>query len=86
MQSGWTAPAILDALGDPVRRVIYERLRRNPSHATLMAKHLPVTRSAVARHLGILKNAGLVESWREGQHQLYRARADGLTPLQKWIE
>jgi len=85
MRSGNNAAAILDALGDPTRRVIYERLRRAPADGTALARHLPVSRSAVARHLGVLRRAGLVDSHREGPRQIYHVCATGLAPLAQWI-
>jgi DNA-binding transcriptional ArsR family regulator len=86
MRSGPNAHAILDALGDPIRRVIYQRLRRKPSNVTQLAKGLPVTRSAVSRHLQVLKGAGLVEAVARGPSQIYSVCAKGLQPLIAWIE
>ena len=77
---------IFEALGDPVRRVIYARLRHGPSTPTDLARELPVTRSAVSRHLTVLAEAGLVEAEHEGVRRFYRRRAAGLDPLQAWLE
>jgi DNA-binding transcriptional ArsR family regulator len=85
MQSGRTAPAILDALGDPIRRVIFQRLARAPSNVTDLARGLPVTRSAVSRHLKVLKAAGLVAAEPDGRSQVYAATPEGLAPLSAWI-
>ena len=86
MRSGPNAHAILDALGDPIRRVIYLRLRRKPSNVMHLAKGLPVTRSAVSRHLQVLKGAGLVEAVARGPSQIYSVCPKGLHPLIAWIE
>ena len=86
MRSGPNAHAILDALGDPIRRVIYQRLRRKPSNVVDLAKGLPVTRSAVSRHLQVLKGAGLVEAVARGASQIYSVCPKGLHPLTVWIE
>jgi DNA-binding transcriptional ArsR family regulator len=85
MQSGRTPAAILDALGDPTRRLIFARLRRAPSNVTVLAKGLPVTRSAVSRHLQVLKGVGLVEAEARGPQQVYRVTPEGLGPLAEWI-
>jgi DNA-binding transcriptional ArsR family regulator len=85
MQSGRTAPAILDALGDPMRRVIFQRLARAPSNVTALARGLPITRSAVSRHLKVLKEAGLVAAEPDGRSQIYAATLEGLGPLSAWI-
>jgi DNA-binding transcriptional ArsR family regulator len=86
MRSGRNPAAILDALGDPVRRLIYERLTRYEINVTQLAKALPVTRSAVSRHLQVLKNAGLVTAEASGSNRIYRPCPDGLDPLVDWIE
>ncbi|MET0273614.1 MAG: metalloregulator ArsR/SmtB family transcription factor [Phenylobacterium sp.] len=85
MQGGRTPAAILDALGDPTRRLIFARLRREPSNVTILAKGLPVTRSAVSRHLQVLKGVGLVAAQAQGTQQVYRATPEGLGPLAEWI-
>jgi DNA-binding transcriptional ArsR family regulator len=85
VQSGRNPPAILDALGDPMRRVIYQRLVRGRSNVTALAKGLPVTRSAVSRHLRVLKDAGLVQAEADGRNQVYSPCGDGLDPLAAWI-
>jgi len=85
VQSGRNPPAILDALGDPMRRVIYQRLVRGRSNVTALAKGLPVTRSAVSRHLRVLKDAGLVQAEADGRNQVYGPCGDGLAPLAAWI-
>ena len=86
MQSGRSPAAILDALGDPMRRLIYERLSRSSSDVTRLAKGVPVTRSAVSRHLRVLKDAGLVVAEPCGPRQIYSLSPDGLAPLAAWIE
>ena len=85
MRSGRNASAILDALGDPTRRVIYERLRRGPASVGALAQGLPVTRSAVSRHLAVLRACGLVTSQAEGVRRIYSATEAGLRPLSTWI-
>lgn len=52
--------AILEALADPTRRQIFERIIVRPSHVGELAKDLPVTRPAVSHHVRILREAGLV--------------------------
>ncbi|HEY6747949.1 MAG TPA: metalloregulator ArsR/SmtB family transcription factor, partial [Mycobacteriales bacterium] len=60
-----TAAAIA-ALGDPTRRAVFERLRHGPRAAGELAEGLPVSRSAVSQHLGVLLEVGLVTQRREG--------------------
>src|SRR5438045_9035964 len=50
----------LEALGDPTRREIFERLSRRPLAVGELAGELPISRPAVSQHLRVLKDAGLV--------------------------
>lgn len=52
--------AALDALGDPTRRDLYERILVRPSRIAALAADVPVTRPAVSHHVRVLKDAGLV--------------------------
>ena len=73
------------ALGDPTRRHIVEALSRQEASATQLAAELPVTRQAVAKHLGALRAAGLVDSRRQGRETLYHLNADPLEEAAAWI-
>ncbi|WP_296595834.1 helix-turn-helix transcriptional regulator [Phenylobacterium sp.] len=52
--------AALDALGDPTRRELYERILARPSRIGALASAVTVTRPAVSHHVRVLKDAGLV--------------------------
>ena len=51
---------VYEALADPTRRDIFERLARKPMSVGELAQGLPVSRPAVSQHLKVLKAAGLV--------------------------
>jgi DNA-binding transcriptional ArsR family regulator len=76
---------VFGALGDPTRRHIVESLARREASATQLAAGLPVTRQAVAKHLTALREAGLVESRRQGRETLYRVNAEPLDAAAAWI-
>jgi len=76
---------VFNALGDPTRRHIVESLSREEASATQLASELPVTRQAVGKHLSALREAGLVESRRQGRETLYRLNADPLEAAAAWI-
>lgn len=54
--------------------------------ASALAERLPVTRQAIAKHLGVLESAGLVESWTVGRERRYRALGAELTALGRRLE
>ncbi len=70
-----------DALGDPTRRAIFERILRRPRAVTDLALGLPVSRPAVSQHLRILKEAHLVSDRAEGTRRIYTVNVAGLAAL-----
>ena len=77
---------VLEALGDPTRRVVIELLATGGGGtATSLAAGLPVTRQAVVQHLAVLREAGLVESRREGREVRFELRPVALTATAEWM-
>lgn len=76
----------LDALGDPTRRAIVERLREGPRAVGELASGLPVSRPAVSQHLRVLKDAGLVTERQQGTRRLYRLDPAGLRELRSYFD
>jgi DNA-binding transcriptional ArsR family regulator len=76
----------MNALGDPTRRAIFERLADGPKPVGELAKALPVSRPAASQHLRVLKTAGLVRERAEGTRRVYRIDADGLVELRAYFE
>ena len=66
----------MDALGDPTRRAILERLRGGPVSVGELASGLPVSRPAVSQHLRVLREAGLVTGRAVGTRRLYEIDRD----------
>lgn len=83
--SNQSAASKLDALGDPMRREIVERLRGGALPVGELAASLPIGRPAVSKHLKVLTNAGLVEYSSRGTRNLYVLAPDGQRELQRWL-
>ena len=79
-------PAVLDALGDPTRRAVFERLREGPQPVARLAAGVPVSRPAVSQHLRVLADAGLVTHEKRGRQRLYRIESEGLAQLRDYVE
>ncbi len=77
---------VLDALGDPTRREIFELLRNGPKAVGEIAKHVPVSRPAVSQHLRVLKDAGLVSDRQEGTRRVYSIDPVGLEEAREWLD
>src|SRR3954447_5168453 len=76
----------LDALGDPTRRAIFERLADGPLAVGELARDLPVSRPAVSQHLKVLKAAGLVVDEAAGTRRLYRIDPEGVGALRAYLD
>jgi DNA-binding transcriptional ArsR family regulator len=79
-------PDVFAALGDPTRRDILERVAtRGEATATQLAAELPVTRQAVAKHLGVLADAGLVRAQRSGRETRFSPTPEPLADAIGWM-
>jgi DNA-binding transcriptional ArsR family regulator len=77
---------VLEALADPTRRAILDRLRSGPLPVRDIANGLPVTRPAVSQHLAVLRRAGLVSAQPRGTSRLYRLEPRGLDALRTYLD
>jgi DNA-binding transcriptional ArsR family regulator len=76
----------MDALGDPTRRGILERLLAGPMAVGELADEFPVSRPAISQHLKILKNARLVLDRAEGTRRLYQVNPAGIDALRRYFD
>ncbi|HXD22421.1 MAG TPA: metalloregulator ArsR/SmtB family transcription factor [Gemmatimonadaceae bacterium] len=74
------------ALADPTRRLVFERLARQPMSVGRLARGLTVTRPAVSQHLRVLKNAGLVIDREEGTRRIYRIDPRGIAVMHDYLD
>ena len=77
---------ILDALGDPTRRLVFMRLRGGARSVGEIADTMDVSRPAVSQHLKILKAAHLVTNRAEGTRRLYAVDQRGINSLRSWLD
>jgi DNA-binding transcriptional ArsR family regulator len=78
--------AAFAALADPTRRHLFRTLAvGGPQTATGLAADLSISRQAVAKHLGILADAGMASSQRSGRETRYEAQVAALSDVQAWI-
>lgn len=77
---------VFAALADPTRREVVALLAERPTiTASALATQLPISRQAIAKHLGALADAGLVESAREGRETRYRLTPAPLSAAREWM-
>jgi DNA-binding transcriptional ArsR family regulator len=83
---GVPGPDVFAALGDPTRRtVLQEVAERGSATATELAAPLGITRQAVAKHLAVLAEAGLVDGRRAGRETRYRATPAPMSEAISWM-
>ena len=72
-------------LADPTRRAIFERLCSDGEQTVgALTARVKVSQPAVSKHLGVLKQAGLVRDRHEGRQTHYCAQQSALAPLIDW--
>lgn len=78
--------AAIGALGDPTRRLIFEKLAAGPLSVGELAQRLPVSRPAVSQHLRTLKEAGLVTDRAAGTRRIYQVDPSGVARLRAYLD
>ena len=80
-----THEMLFKALGDPTRRAIFERLCRDGEQTVgALTAQAGISQPAVSKHLGALKQAGLVLDRQQGRQTHYSAQPRALAPLVDW--
>lgn len=77
---------VYEAIADPTRRKLIEMLadvEELPLHE--ITAHFQMGRTAVSKHLSILKDANLVIARRVGRETMYRLNATPLQEIQDWV-
>ena len=81
-----THDMLFRTLADPTRRAIFERLcRKGELTVGALTARSGGSQPAVSKHLGILKEAGLVRDRQEGRLTHYSAQIGALAPLIDWM-
>jgi len=76
---------VFQALGDPTRRAMVDRLCRGPVSVSQLAEPLGITVTAVGQHLEILETCGFVTTEKVGRVRTCRMATAGLDALERWV-
>jgi len=76
---------VLQALADPTRRQLVERLGEGSASVKELARPLPMSLAAVMQHLQVLERAGLVKSEKRGRTRVCELDVARLDSLDDWI-
>jgi DNA-binding transcriptional ArsR family regulator len=77
--------AMFQALADPTRRAMLERLSRSPASVSELAGPLPMSLPAVVQHLAVLEQAGIVKTQKVGRVRTCRIEPAALSQAEQWI-
>ena len=76
---------VFQALADPARRQMIERLSRGPASVSTLARPLAMSLPAVLQHLQVLETSGLVRSDKAGRVRTCRIEPTALHGAERWI-
>lgn len=76
---------LFKALNDKTRREILEHLKKGDLTAGEIANHFSISKPSISHHLDLLKQAGLVQSVKEGQFIKYSLNTTVLDEIIKWF-
>lgn len=76
---------VYQAVADPTRRRIMQLLAGKEMPVTVISDQFAISRTAVSKHLRILREAGVVASLKAGRETRYRLQPDALLELKDWL-
>ena len=77
--------ALFKALNDTTRREILELLKKGDLSAGEIADQFNISKPSISHHLDLLKQAGLVESVKQGQYIYYSLNTTVMDEIVKWF-
>ena len=85
LQSSAPLDLAFQALADPTRRIMVERLSRSPASVSELARPLDMTLSAVVQHLAVLEASGLVRSEKVGRVRTCSLDPAAMQSVEDWV-
>ncbi len=81
-----TTSDAFNAVAEPRRRQILLFLAHDEREVGEIVSALGLDQPSVSKHLGVLREVGLVRVRRNGRHRLYKTNADAIRPLHEWTK
>ena len=76
---------VFQALADPTRRAVLEKLSRGPAAVSDLAEPFDMALPSFAQHLDVLEDCGLVRSSKEGRVRTYQLSPQPLKAVEGWL-
>lgn len=87
MPRATTTSDVFNAIAEPRRRQIIELLSQHRSLAVgAIVVSLGLSQPAVSKHLGVLREVGLVSVIKQGQSRVYELNHEQLRPIYDWVK
>ncbi len=77
--------SVFQALADPTRRAIVERLAAGSASVTELAEPFDMTLSAIGQHIRLLEDSGVVRSQKSGRTRTVVLAPDALAAAERWF-
>ncbi len=77
---------VFQAIADPTRRAILDLLAAQPLTLNGVAEHFEISRPAIAKHIRILSECGLVAIRKRGRERYCEVQLDKLNEVSTWVE
>lgn len=77
---------VFNAVADPTRRAILDRLRRGPAPVNDLASGFRVSRPAISKHLRVLRGARLVRERKDGRQRIYHLEPERIQEVARWAD
>lgn len=76
---------LFQALADPYRRQMVERLARGPASVKDLAEPIEIALPSALKHLKVLEDGGIVTSEKSGRVRTYRIRPNAFRSITQWV-
>jgi len=76
---------VFQALADPTRRAVLQRLSRGPAPTLELARRFDMALPSFTQHLGVLEKSGLVKSKKSGRVRTYQLAPQPLQTAESWM-
>ena len=76
---------VFQAIADPTRRIIILKLSRGPLNLAKIGEDFGISRQAIAKHIKVLNECGMISITQKGREQICEARLSHLDEVTDWV-
>jgi len=76
---------VFQAIADPTRRIIIQKLSHGPLNLAGIIEDFDISRQAIAKHIKVLNECGMISITQKGREQVCEARLEQLDEVTHWV-